>query len=53
MTLPLGSVQGYYKKSFDKRTYTAFEGIPYAKPPIGDLRFRVSCIIIKIDWITH
>lgn len=39
---PLGNIQGYYKKSFENRTYAAFEGIPYAKPPIGDLRFVVS-----------
>ncbi|XP_057667531.1 venom carboxylesterase-6-like [Diorhabda carinulata] len=39
VTIPQGHVQGYYKKSFNGRTYSAFEGIPYAKPPVGHLRF--------------
>ncbi|KAK4876784.1 hypothetical protein RN001_009290 [Aquatica leii] len=26
--------------SYHKRIYSAFEGIPYAEPPIGDLRFE-------------
>lgn len=39
---PLGDVLGYHKQSFQNRTYLAFEGIPFAKPPIDDLRFRVS-----------
>lgn len=38
---PLGRVRGYWKTSMDGRTHAAFEGIPYAKPPVGDLRFEV------------
>ncbi|ERL85543.1 hypothetical protein D910_02962 [Dendroctonus ponderosae] len=40
--LPQGKVQGSYKKSYRNRTFSAFEGIPYAKPPVEDLRFRES-----------
>ncbi|XP_023311620.1 venom carboxylesterase-6-like [Anoplophora glabripennis] len=36
---PLGRVQGYWK-TLDGITYAAFEGIPYAKPPVGDLKFE-------------
>ncbi|XP_018562806.1 venom carboxylesterase-6 isoform X2 [Anoplophora glabripennis] len=36
---PLGRVRGFWKTSGDQK-YAAFEGIPYAKPPVGDLRFE-------------
>ncbi|XP_017013134.2 esterase B1-like [Drosophila takahashii] len=36
-----GRVQGLQRKTvYDEELYFAFEGIPYAKPPVGDLRFR-------------
>ncbi|CAG9766219.1 unnamed protein product [Ceutorhynchus assimilis] len=38
--IPQGLVQGIYKKSYKNKTYSAFEGIPYAVPPVGDLRFK-------------
>lgn len=37
----LGTIVGNYKKSDLGRTYAAYEGIPYAKPPVGELRFKV------------
>ncbi|XP_014223177.1 venom carboxylesterase-6-like [Trichogramma pretiosum] len=37
---PLGSVKGYRKISQNGRSYSAFEGLPYALPPIGKLRFE-------------
>ncbi|KAF5304025.1 hypothetical protein FQA39_LY01810 [Lamprigera yunnana] len=36
----LGKVKGHYKHSYGKRQFAAFEGIPYIKPPLGDLRFE-------------
>lgn len=37
-----GPVKGFKTaSSFDYQYYT-FQGIPYAKPPTGDLRFKVS-----------
>jgi bile salt-stimulated lipase len=37
---PLGRVRGYVKMSTSGKTFSAFEGIPYAKPPVGDRRFQ-------------
>ncbi|KAJ8673055.1 hypothetical protein QAD02_004316 [Eretmocerus hayati] len=37
---PLGKVFGHYKVSENGRKYAAYEGIPYAKPPMGKLRFE-------------
>lgn len=39
---PLGGVKGYYRTSLKGRKYEAFNGIPYALPPIGKLRFKVD-----------
>ncbi|XP_011157167.1 venom carboxylesterase-6 [Solenopsis invicta] len=36
----LGGLKGYYKISHNGRKYEAYEGIPYALPPIGKLRFK-------------
>lgn len=38
---PLGTVIGHYKTSYKGRRYEVYEGIPYAKPPMGSLRFEV------------
>ncbi|KAJ8961875.1 hypothetical protein NQ318_021493 [Aromia moschata] len=37
---PLGKVQGEWKISYEGRQYASFLGIPYAKPPIENLRFK-------------
>ncbi|CAD6205731.1 GSCOCT00009989001.2-RA-CDS [Cotesia congregata] len=36
----LGKIRGHYKKTFLGNFYRAFEGVPYAEPPLGALRFR-------------
>ncbi|KAK5649399.1 hypothetical protein RI129_000428 [Pyrocoelia pectoralis] len=38
--IKLGKISGYHKSSVNGRTFSAFEGIPYAQPPLGDLRFE-------------
>ncbi|CAH2011924.1 unnamed protein product [Acanthoscelides obtectus] len=38
-SIPQGALEGSYKRSYFGRTFSAFEGIPYAKPPVEDLRF--------------
>lgn len=39
-----GQLFGSTLKSRDGRDFMAFQGIPYAEPPIGDLRFKVNKI---------
>lgn len=31
---------------YEGDSYIAFKGIPYALPPIGKLRFKVSCYFL-------
>ena len=40
VTLEDGEVMGTVKVSRNKSDFAAFMGIPYAQPPIGDLRFK-------------
>lgn len=37
-----GTIQGSFMKSRKGREFSAFRGIPYALPPLGELRFEVS-----------
>lgn len=43
----LGDIRGYYKISRHGRKYEAYEGIPYAQPPVGKLRFKVRRTIVE------
>jgi len=37
-----GVIKGQILKSRNGQSYYSYTGIPYAKPPIGELRFKVS-----------
>lgn len=46
----LGPIRGIEQQSQFGYKYSGFQGIPYAKPPIGDLRYKVSDhILIKCN----
>ncbi|KRT80243.1 hydrolase [Oryctes borbonicus] len=40
VTIKDGLIRGTYQQSYEGRTYVAFEGIPYAQPPVQNLRFE-------------
>jgi hypothetical protein len=45
VTTNYGKVQGIISLSRDGRQYSEYLGIPFAKPPVGQLRFEVSLTI--------
>ena len=45
VTIPnLGQIRGLQMTSASGTIFYAYRGIPYAKPPIGELRFRVKIL---------
>lgn len=47
-----GTLVGKYGTTREGREYEAFMGIPYALPPVGDLRFKVRNQYIFQFWST-
>lgn len=37
-----GPVRGCKRQSIVGEEYLSFRGVPYARPPLGDLRFKVK-----------
>lgn len=48
MEISDGKLKGTFDKTFEGEQVYAFLGIPYAKPPIGELRFKVKIILLII-----
>jgi len=44
-----GAVEGIVMQTIKGRSMAAFMGIPYALPPVDDLRFRVSFNVILLQ----
>lgn len=42
VTVRHGKLRGIVEENISGGSFFAFRGIPYAKPPIGELRFQVS-----------
>lgn len=40
-----GKIKGIVTKNIDGGEYLEFRGIPYAEPPIGNLRFKVKFLV--------
>lgn len=43
-----GPVKGRHRIGWEDVKYVSFQGIPYARPPVGDLRFKVNCFSFRI-----
>lgn len=42
VTVIQGNLRGTIEINQEGGTYCAFYGIPYARPPVGELRFKVG-----------
>jgi hypothetical protein len=49
VVLKHGSLKGHRLTSRKGREIFAFQGIPYAKPPVGELRFKVRACS-QVGW---
>lgn len=50
-----GRLKGSIKCDIHNENFYSFQGIPYAKPPLGTLRFKVSyvCLFTKESPRVH
>lgn len=47
LELKNGKIKGIIRTSRDGRPYYSYTGIPYAKPPVGERRFKVNIHLKK------
>lgn len=48
-----GKLKGKVCKTSNNSEFFAFKGVPYAKPPVGDLRFSVSTLTTHIKVLCY
>mgnify|MGYP000442168302 CR=1 FL=1 len=48
ISIKQGKLRGFHLTSRKGRYFNAFHRIPYAKAPVGDLRFKVIIIIVIV-----
>jgi carboxylesterase type B len=47
VTIQDGQVKGKTAENYLGGAYYSFLGIPYGKPPVGELRFKVRFVFVK------
>jgi carboxylesterase type B len=48
VTVAQGALRGREQTSKCQKAYYSFQGIPYAKPPVGFLRFKVGARLTAV-----
>ncbi len=51
--LPEGTLLGGLRASYSGRVFSSFQGVPYAAPPVGDLRYAVKLLklLTYLYWV--
>lgn len=54
VTTPKGEIEGHVGLTVNLNPFYKFEGVPYAEPPVGELRFEVrrAYSTVSLRWDT-